>query len=59
MKLMNGCSKFLIEDSGEATLSIPIFVNDFFWGFVGFDEFTKEKEWTEENFLYSSLLPRH
>ncbi len=34
----------------EATLSIPIFVNDFFWGFVGFDEFTKEKEWTEGEF---------
>ena len=34
----------------EATLSIPIFVNEFFWGFVGFDEFTKEKEWTEGEF---------
>ncbi len=34
----------------EATLSIPIHINDFFWGFVGFDEFTKEKEWTEGEF---------
>src|SRR5450432_3053886 len=34
----------------EATLSIPIFVNDFFWGFVGFDDFTKEKEWTDGEF---------
>jgi PAS domain S-box-containing protein len=34
----------------EATLSIPIFVNDFFWGFVGFDEFTKDKEWTDGEF---------
>jgi len=34
----------------EATLSIPIFVHEFFWGFVGFDEFTKEKEWTEGEF---------
>jgi PAS domain S-box-containing protein len=34
----------------SATLSIPIFVNDFFWGFVGFDEFTKEKEWTDGEF---------
>jgi PAS domain S-box-containing protein len=34
----------------EATLSIPIFVNDFFWGFVGFDEFTSGKEWTEGEF---------
>jgi PAS domain S-box-containing protein len=34
----------------EATLSIPIFVNEFFWGFVGFDEFTRGKEWTEGEF---------
>jgi PAS domain S-box-containing protein len=34
----------------EATLSIPIFINNFFWGFVGFDDFTKEKEWTEGEF---------
>lgn len=34
----------------KATLSIAIFINDFFWGFVGFDEFTKEKEWTEGEF---------
>src|SRR5450432_3413568 len=34
----------------EATLSIPIFVNDFFWGFVGFDETTKDKEWTDGEF---------
>ncbi len=34
----------------EATLSIPIFVHDYFWGFVGFDEFRREKEWTEGEF---------
>jgi PAS domain S-box-containing protein len=34
----------------EASLAIPIFINDFFWGFVGFDEFTKEKEWTDGEF---------
>jgi len=33
-----------------ATLSIPIFVNDFFWGFVGFDETNENKEWTEGEF---------
>src|SRR4029077_18380041 len=33
-----------------ATLSIPIFVNDFFWGFVGFDETNDNKEWTEGEF---------
>jgi PAS domain S-box-containing protein len=34
----------------EATLSIPIFVHDYFWGFVGFDELAREKEWTEGEF---------
>jgi signal transduction histidine kinase len=34
----------------EATLSIPIFVHDFFWGFVGFDELKKDKEWTDGEF---------
>jgi PAS domain S-box-containing protein len=38
------------RQQAEATLSIPIFVNDFFWGFVGFDEMTKDKEWTEGEF---------
>jgi PAS domain S-box-containing protein len=42
--------KIFDKHNVEATLSIPIFVNDYFWGFVGFDEMTKEKEWTEGEF---------
>ncbi len=34
----------------KATLSIPIFLKDFFWGFVGFDEFSTQKEWTDGEF---------
>ena len=37
-KPMSSCWIFLKGNQVEATLSIPIFVNDFFWGFVGFDE---------------------
>ncbi len=39
----------------DATLAIPIFLKDEFWGFVGFDEFDTRKEWTEGEFsiLYS------
>jgi len=40
---------FEIQDV-EASLAIPIYINNFFWGFVGFDEFTKEKEWTDGEF---------
>ncbi len=34
----------------EATLALPIFLKNEFWGFVGFDGFTNEKEWTEGEF---------
>jgi PAS domain S-box-containing protein len=44
--LLNILEKYNVE----ATLSIPIFLKDFFWGFVGFDEFSNQKEWTEGEF---------
>jgi len=31
----------------EASLAIPIFLKEKFWGFVGFDEFKSERQWTE------------
>jgi PAS domain S-box-containing protein len=31
----------------KATLAIPIYIKDFFWGFVGFDEFSNQREWTD------------
>jgi PAS domain S-box-containing protein len=34
----------------EATLAIPIFLKEVFWGFVGFDETLNQKEWTEGEF---------
>ena len=34
----------------EASLAIPIFLKDEFWGFVGFDEFKSERHWTEAEF---------
>jgi len=33
-----------------ASLCIPIFLKEIFWGFVGFDEFENEREWTEAEF---------
>ncbi|MFI5124831.1 MAG: response regulator [Chitinophagales bacterium] len=41
----------IFEKQGvRATLSIPIFIKDFFWGFVGFDEFSNQREWAEGEF---------
>jgi PAS domain S-box-containing protein len=34
----------------EASLAIPIFLKEKFWGFVGFDEFKSERQWTEAEF---------
>lgn len=33
-----------------SSVAVPIFVKEIFWGFVGFDEFKKEREWTEAEF---------
>jgi PAS domain S-box-containing protein len=34
----------------QSAINIPIFLKDQFWGLVGFDEVTKEREWTEGEF---------
>ncbi|MBS1935110.1 MAG: PAS domain S-box protein, partial [Bacteroidetes bacterium] len=33
-----------------SSVAVPIFIKDQFWGFVGFDEFKKGREWTEAEF---------
>ena len=33
-----------------SSLAIPIYLKDFFWGFVGFDLREEEREWTEAEF---------
>jgi len=38
------------KEKVEASLAIPIFLKDVFWGFVGFDEFENEREWSEAEF---------
>ncbi|SRR5579871_333567 len=43
-----------------ASLAVPIFLKEKFWGFVGFDELTEEREWAESEFSilrsYASAL---
>ncbi|HEX4852509.1 MAG TPA: response regulator, partial [Puia sp.] len=38
------------KENVKASLAIPIFLKDNFWGFVGFDEFQSDREWTEAEF---------
>ena len=33
-----------------SSVAVPIFIKEEFWGFIGFDEFKKEREWTEAEF---------
>src|SRR5258708_26295537 len=33
-----------------SSIAVPIFIKNKFWGFVGFDEFKKEREWSEAEF---------
>jgi PAS domain S-box-containing protein len=33
-----------------SSVAVPIFLKDLFWGFVGFDELKKEREWSEAEF---------
>jgi len=40
----------LQKNNVESTLAIPIFLKEQFWGLVGFDQVTKEREWTEGEF---------
>src|SRR5665213_2332192 len=41
----------IFEKEGvTSTLSIPIFIKDYFWGFVGFDEISSQREWAEGEF---------
>ena len=34
----------------QSSVAVPIFIKEEFWGFVGFDEFKNEREWTEAEF---------
>jgi PAS domain S-box-containing protein len=34
----------------QSSIALPIFLKDQFWGLVGFDEVTKEREWSEGEF---------
>ncbi len=38
--------ELLISEDVKSTAAAPIFVNDKWWGIIGFDECVKEREWT-------------
>jgi PAS domain S-box-containing protein len=42
--------KILEDEDIKSVLLFPIFVRDYFWGFIGFDECKYEREWSEIEF---------
>ena len=47
-ELPNSPIKSILETRGVMSLLIlPIYTNDVFWGFIGFDDFHDERTWTE------------
>jgi PAS domain S-box-containing protein len=43
--------KAIYEKTGVlSSVAVPIFLKEKFWGFVGFDELKKEREWSEAEF---------
>lgn len=48
VRFMSDAEKEILEPQGiKSILIIPIYIGKLFWGFIGFDDCTTEREWTE------------
>lgn len=48
VKFMSQAEKEILEPQGiKSILIIPIYIGKLFWGFIGFDDCTHEREWSE------------
>jgi len=48
--------KLLIDNKIKSILILPLFINDIFTGFIGFDDCTNEKKWSEEEIYIFQVL---
>ncbi|WP_316633414.1 PAS domain S-box protein [uncultured Flavobacterium sp.] len=48
--------QLLIENEIKSILILPIYVNDIFTGFIGFDDCTNERKWSEEEIYIFQVL---
>lgn len=46
----------LINNEIKSILILPLYINDLFTGFIGFDDCTKEKKWSEEEIYIFQVL---
>lgn len=48
VKFMSQAEKEILEPQGiKSILIIPIYIGKLFWGFIGFDDCTRDREWSE------------
>lgn len=48
VKFMSQAEKDILEPQGiKSILIIPIYIGKLFWGFIGFDDCTRDREWSE------------
>ncbi|SHH09030.1 PAS domain S-box protein [Flavobacterium defluvii] len=56
-KLEDGFFKqLLINNEIKSILILPLYINDIFTGFIGFDDCTKERRWSEEEIYIFQVL---
>ncbi|MFC4476073.1 PAS domain S-box protein [Flavobacterium chungangensis] len=48
--------KLLIDNEIQSILILPIYINDLFTGFIGFDDCTTERKWTEDEINIFQVL---
>lgn len=54
---LEGKTREILEKQDiKSILQIPVFINDFFYGFLGFDDCTHERIWTEEEISFLTTL---
>lgn len=44
--------QILVDQDIKSILCIPIIVGNSFWGFIGFDDCTREREWTTDEIVF-------
>ncbi|RKR11726.1 PAS domain S-box-containing protein [Flavobacterium sp. 90] len=48
--------QLLIDNEIKSILILPLYINDIFTGFIGFDDCTNEKKWSEEEIYIFQVL---
>lgn len=54
---LHGKTKEILDEQGiKSILQIPVFIKDHFYGYLGFDDCTQERKWTEEEISFLRTL---